>query len=106
LGRKASGSKEKCAVEAAARVTCKGQITIPKVIREALGVEDGDHVVFRIEGDRAVIARTSNLLGMAASITAPAATRGSAWDDVIARAQASRSRTKAADARAGIRHTP
>ena len=37
-------------MEAAARVTCKGQITIPKIIRDALGVEDGDHVVFRVEG--------------------------------------------------------
>ena len=28
------------------RVTTKGQVTIPKAIREALGIEPGDEVVF------------------------------------------------------------
>jgi AbrB family looped-hinge helix DNA binding protein len=90
-------------MEAAARVTCKGQITIPKIIREALGVEDGDHVVFRVEGERAIIARTPNLLDMAGLIAGPAPTRGTSWDDVVARARASRTRSGAADLRAGVR---
>ena len=89
-------------MEAAARVTCKGQITIPKVIREALGVDDGDHVVFRMEGDRAVIARTPSLLDMAGSFTAPAPTRGTQWDEVVVRARSSRRKSGAADFRAGI----
>jgi AbrB family looped-hinge helix DNA binding protein len=84
-------------------VTCKGQITIPKAIRDALGVEDGDHVVFRVEGDRAVIARTPNLLDMAGSVAAPVPTRGSQWDEVVARASATRTRSNAADYRAGIK---
>ncbi len=90
-------------MEAAARVTCKGQITIPKIIREALGVEDGDHVVFRVEGERAIIARTPNLLDMAGLIAGPAPTRGTSWDDVVARARANRTRSGAADLRAGVR---
>ena len=32
-----------------ARVTTKGQVTIPVEIRRALGIEEGDEVVFRID---------------------------------------------------------
>lgn len=34
-----------------AKVMAKGQITIPKDIREVLGVESGDRVTFVVEGD-------------------------------------------------------
>ena len=34
-----------------AKVMAKGQITIPKDIREVLGVESGDRVTFIVEGD-------------------------------------------------------
>ena len=71
-------------MDVAARVTAKGQITIPKEVRDALGISQGDHVVFRIEQDRAVVARTPNLLDLAGSVSVPAAKRGVAWDDVIA----------------------
>ena len=37
------------------KVTRKGQITIPKEIRDALGITEGDYVLVRIEGDRIVI---------------------------------------------------
>ena len=40
-------------------VTSKGQVTIPKEIREALGLRQGDRVVFTIEGERAVIRKVS-----------------------------------------------
>jgi AbrB family looped-hinge helix DNA binding protein len=39
-------------MDAAAKVTSKGQITVPKVVRDALGIDVGDEVVFRVEGDR------------------------------------------------------
>jgi len=47
-------------VEAAAKVTSKGQVTVPKAVREALGIREGDEVVFRVEGNRAVLARTAD----------------------------------------------
>ena len=45
-------------MDVAARITSKGQITIPRAVREALGLGEGDHVVFRVEGGRAFLART------------------------------------------------
>ena len=33
-------------MDAAAKVTSKGQVTLPKTVREALGIESGDEVVF------------------------------------------------------------
>ena len=35
-----------------ARVSSKGQITIPRAVREALTIEEGDEVIFRVEGQR------------------------------------------------------
>ena len=77
-------------MEAAARVTSKGQVTVPKVVREALGIEEGDEIVFRVEGTRAVLARTPGFLELAGSIQVPAAKRNVAWDDVIRRTRAER----------------
>jgi len=38
-----------------ATVTSKGQITIPKDVRERLGLEAGDRVVFVVQSDRDVV---------------------------------------------------
>jgi len=38
-----------------ATVTAKGQVTIPKAVREALGVQEGDQLLFVVEGSRAVV---------------------------------------------------
>ena len=69
-------------MDVAARLTSKGQVTIPKAVREALGLRDGDEIVFRVEGMRAVLARTSDLLELAGSVPVPAAKRGASWDGV------------------------
>lgn len=78
-GRLCSAS---CDHDVAARLTSKGQVTIPKAVREALGLRDGDEVVFGVEGMRAVLARTSDLLDLAGSVGVPAAKRGASWDEV------------------------
>jgi antitoxin PrlF len=72
-------------MDTAARITSKGQITVPKVVRDALGIKEGDQVVFRVEGNRAVLARTPNFLDLAATVKVPAAKRNVAWDKVIRR---------------------
>jgi len=77
-------------MDVAAKVTSKGQVTVPKAVREALGIKDGDEVVFRVEGDRAVLARTSRFLDLAGSVTVPAAKRNVAWDEVIRRTRTDR----------------
>jgi len=41
-------------MDAAARVTSKGQVTVPKAVRDALGIKEGDEIVFRVEGNRAL----------------------------------------------------
>lgn len=39
------------------RVTVKGQITIPKEVRSALAIREGDSVLFLVEGDHAILRR-------------------------------------------------
>jgi antitoxin PrlF len=70
-------------MDAAARLTSKGQITIPKVVREALDLHDGDEVVFRVESKRAVVAKTPDFIELAGSVAVPAGKRGTAWDEVV-----------------------
>lgn len=36
-----------------AKITSKGQVTIPKEVREALGVKEGDSLVFEVEDGEA-----------------------------------------------------
>ena len=40
-------------MDASAKVTSKGQVTVPKMVRDALGIREGDEVLFRVEGQRA-----------------------------------------------------
>jgi len=41
-------------------VTSKGQVTIPKEIRETLGVIEGDKLIFLIEGDRVIMSKVGS----------------------------------------------
>ncbi len=81
-------------MDAAAKVTSKGQVTVPKAVRDALGIEEGDEVVFRVEGKRAVLARTPHFLELAGTVEVPVARRNVAWDDVIRRTRATRARRR------------
>lgn len=77
-------------MEITAKISSKGQLTVPKSVREALGLDEGDDVIFRVEGNRAVLARTPDFLSLAGSIAVPAAKRNAAWDDVIRKTRADR----------------
>ena len=77
-------------MDVAARVTSKGQVTVPKPVRDALGIKQGDEVVFRVEGNRAVLARTPNFISLAGTVGVPAAKHNAAWDDVIRKTRAAR----------------
>jgi AbrB family looped-hinge helix DNA binding protein len=39
----------------AAKITFKGQVTIPKKVRIALGIQAGDSVIFSVDGKQAVL---------------------------------------------------
>ena len=81
-------------MDAAAKVTSKGQVTIPKAVRDALGIKDGDEVVFRVEGERAVLARTPEFLDLAGTIRVPAAKRNVAWDEILRRTRSDRAASR------------
>jgi AbrB family looped-hinge helix DNA binding protein len=66
-----------------ARLSSKGQLTVPKPVRDALGLEEGDQVLFRVEGERASLARTPNLLDVAGSVPVPPGKKGTPWDEVL-----------------------
>lgn len=42
-------------------ITRKGQLTMPKVIRDRLGVQEGDRVAFRITGDGEVVVEAATV---------------------------------------------
>lgn len=77
-------------MDAVATMTSKGQVTVPKAVRDALGVREGDQLVFRVEGHRAIVARTDDFLDLAGSVRVPAAKRNASWDDVIRRTRTAR----------------
>lgn len=79
-------------METTARMTSKGQITVPKAVRDALGLETGDVVYFRVRGEDAVLAKGRDFLDLAGSLEVPADIRGRDWDEIIERARIERAR--------------
>ena len=77
-----------------ARVSSRGQITIPRAVREALSIREGDEVLFRVEGQRAMIARSPDLIQLAGSVSVPAAKRGTPWDEVLRETRRTRAATR------------
>jgi AbrB family looped-hinge helix DNA binding protein len=77
-------------MDVSAKVTSKGQVTIPKDVRTALGLSEGDRVLFRVVDGHALLARTPDLLELAGTIPVPADVRDLSWDEVRARAWAAR----------------
>ena len=40
---------------ASAKLSTKGQIVIPKAVRDTLGLEAGDSMLFAVDGDRVIV---------------------------------------------------
>ena len=81
-------------MDVSARVSSRGQITIPHAVREALSIREGDEVLFRVEGQRAMIARSPDLIQLAGSVSVPAAKRGTPWDEVLRETRRTRTATR------------
>ncbi len=67
-----------------ARVTSKGQITVPKAVRDRLGIRPGDELLFDIHGNRVeVIPRrrqsVAELTGLFPAKRAPKDERARSW---------------------------
>lgn len=64
------------------RLSSKGQVTIPVEVRERLGLEPGDVVVYEIEGERAILHRAEPLdIAFHAALSSTLEEWGSAEDD-------------------------
>ena len=72
-------------MDTSAKITSKGQVTIPKSVRDALDLHAGDEIVFRVERSRAVIAKTPSFLEMAGTVAIPAGKRGTPWEEIVRR---------------------
>ena len=81
-------------MDVSARVSSRGQITIPHAVREALSIREGDEVLFRVEGQRAMIARSPDLMQLAGSVSVPAPKRGTPWDEVLRETRRTRAATR------------
>jgi len=53
---------------ATARVTSKGQITIPRIVREQLEVKTGSVLVFQVDGDRVIVRPAKTLLDLGGAL--------------------------------------
>jgi AbrB family looped-hinge helix DNA binding protein len=63
----------------------KRQATIPKSVREAQELHEGDELLFRVERRRAMPAKTPDFVAQAGTVSVPAAERGIPWDEVLRR---------------------
>lgn len=82
-------------MDVSAKVTAKGQVTIPKAVRDALGIGEGDRLLFRVVADRALVARTPDLLELAGTIAVPRTARGASWDRIVAETHDAQARERA-----------
>ncbi len=80
---------------ALATVTSKGQVTIPKSVRDALDIDEGDRIVFRVENGCVLVAKTPDLLDLAGTIRVPEGKRGATWSEIVRATHEARGRKRA-----------
>jgi antitoxin PrlF len=77
-----------------AKISSNGQVTIPKSVRDALDLHEGDELLFRVERSGVLLAKTPDFLATAGSVPVPAGKRGTAWDEVLRQARRERAKRR------------
>jgi AbrB family looped-hinge helix DNA binding protein len=77
-------------MDTSAKLTSKGQVTIPKSVREALALHEGDEVIFRLRGGTATLVKTPGFGELAGTVPVPTSKRGTPWDEVLGRTRSAR----------------
>lgn len=78
-----------------ATMRAKGRVTIPKQVRDQLGLDEGDRLLFRVEDGRAVLTPVADLLQLASTVPVPAGARHLSVDEVRERVRRTGSRLSA-----------
>ena len=63
-------------------ITKKGQITIPKSIRDKLAINDNDRLSVKLDGNKAIIEKISSLLELESSIKATKDRKKLNWKEI------------------------
>lgn len=74
-------------MDVVATVTSKGRVTLPKLVRDALGVQAGDRVMFRVVEGQVVLAMVPDFLDLAGTMPVPPGKRGAVWSRIRAEAR-------------------
>jgi len=63
-------------------VTKKGQITIPKPVREQLGLKEGDKVIVKFDGKKTFIRKIPSIFDLQSSVPVPEDVRKLSWKEM------------------------
>jgi len=69
-------------MERKAKLTSKGQVTIPKAVRQALGLREGDSLVFEVKGEEVRLRVARERVGFADYAGVWREGRGMSWGEV------------------------
>ena len=87
--------------ESSARITSKGQVTIPVAVRRALGLGPGDQLVFDLEPglSRAQVRKAADFRALAGSVPVPKELEDADWGSIRSAAWAVQARHRKPDRR-------
>jgi len=63
-------------------VTKKGQVTIPKSVRERLGLREGDKVIVKFSGGKAFIRKIPSIFNLQSSVSIPEDIKKLSWKEI------------------------
>ncbi len=79
----------------AVTLSSKGQVTIPKAIRDRLALKPGDRVVFRVQGDNVIVEPVGSLMDWYGAFGDQAPSEG--WPEIRERVRLEIGRQTAAE---------